>query len=228
MKKVFVKTANVKRFLSAMNRLQNRQDGIPGMALIYSDPGLGKTKTAAWWVNQNDAIFIRTKKLMTGRWLLEELVVELGEAPMWRVSDLYRQARSLLLERQPMVFIDEIDYLTHDARIIESLRDLHDDTGVPIVFIGMGMADKKLGRYRHLYDRFSEIIKFHDLGESDVRIIVNEMCEVRLSDDAVKYIHSQAKRFRKIIVRLYRCEQLAHINNLKEIKAEHLQNGRKR
>jgi DNA transposition AAA+ family ATPase len=228
MKRVFVKTSNVKNFISAVTRLQNRQEDIPGMALIYSDPGLGKTKTALWWVAQNDGIFLRTKKLMTGRWLLEELVVELGEAPMNRVATLYRQARELLLDKRKMVFVDEVDYLTHDARVIETLRDLHDDTGVPFIFIGMGMADKKLMRYRHLYDRFSEIVKFTDLTEADVRTIADEMCEVKLKDDAVKFIHSQATKFRRIIVWLYRAEHIARTNGLKEIAAEHLKNGRRK
>jgi len=227
MKKVFVKTQNAKNFISAVTRLQNRQDEVPGMALIYSDPGLGKTRTSLWWVaQQNDAIFIRTKKLMTGRWLLEELVAELGEAPMRRISDLFRQCMDILLERPRMIFVDEIDYLTHDARVIETLRDIHDITNTPIVFIGMGMADKKLKRYTHLYDRFSEIVKFHDLNEADVRTIANEMCEVKLLDDAVKYIHSQANKFRKIVVWMYRAEHIARTNNLNAIGAEHLQNGR--
>ena len=92
MKKVFAKTSNVTNFVSAMNRLVNRQDGIPGMALIFGEPGLGKTRTTLWWAAQNDGVFIRTKKLMTGRWLLEEIVAELGEAPLRRTSDLFRQA----------------------------------------------------------------------------------------------------------------------------------------
>jgi len=227
MRRVFVKTSNVKNFISALTRLQNRQPDIPGMALIYSEPGLGKTKTALWWVAHNEGIFLRTKKLMTGRWLLEELVVELGEAPLRRVSDLYRQARELLLDKPKVVFVDEVDYLTHDARVIETLRDLHDDTGAPFVFIGMGMADKKLMRYRHLYDRFSEIVKFTDLSEADIRTIADEMCEVKIKDDAVKFIHSQATKFRRVIVWLYRAEHIARTNGLKEVSAQHL-NGRQK
>ena len=45
MKNVFVKTNNVKRFITMMNNLQNRAEGVPGMALVYGEPGLGKTQT---------------------------------------------------------------------------------------------------------------------------------------------------------------------------------------
>lgn len=222
MKRVFVKTSNVKNFISSVTRLQNRQEDIPGMMLLYSDPGLGKTRTSLWWVAQNDGILIRTKKLMSGRWMLEEIVAELGEAPMRRVSDLFRQCVDMLLEKPRMVFVDEVDYLCYDARVIETLRDIHDVTGAPVVLIGMGMADKKLMRYKHLYDRFSEIVKFTDLTEADVKIIADEMCEVKIKEDAVKYIHSQTNKFRRIIVWLYKAEHIARANNLKEITAENL------
>jgi len=227
MKKVFAKTSNVTNFVSAMNRLVNRQDGIPGMALIFGEPGLGKTRTTLWWAAQNDGVFIRTKKLMTGRWLLEEIVAELGEAPLRRTSDLFRQAVDQLLDRPRTLFVDEADYLAHDARVIETLRDLHDTTGTPLVLIGMDAADKKLMRYKHLYDRFSEVVKFNTLVLSDIKAIADQMCEVKLSEDAVQYIHSQANRFRRVVVQLYKSESIARANSLKEVTAAHLQGVKK-
>jgi len=227
MKKVFARTSNVERFILAMSRLQNRQEGIPGMALVYGEPGLGKTKTALWWIAQNDGVFIRTKKLMTGRWLLEEIVAELGEAPMRRISDLFRQAQEQLLEHPRTIFVDEADYLSHDARVLETLRDLHDITGSPIVLIGMDQADKKLARYKHLYDRFSEIVHFKSLTEQDIRMIADQLCEVALSDDAISYIAEQANRFRKIVVWLYRAEAIAKANSLKVVSAQHLNGASK-
>jgi len=222
MKKVFAKTSYVNLFVAAMTRLVNRQPEIAGMSLLYGDPGLGKSRTALWWVAQSNGVFIRTKKLMSGRWLLEEIVSELGESPMRRISDLFRQCVDMLLENPRTLFIDEVDYLAHDARVIETLRDIHDTTGTPFVFIGMGQADKKLMRFKHLYDRFSEVIKFGDLTEPDVRAIVDQMCEVKMADDAIKYLHDTSNRFRKIVVAMYRAESIARANSLKEVTMAHL------
>ena len=222
MKRVFARTSNVDKFVAAMTRLTTRKEGIPGMALVYGEPGLGKTKTALWWAAQHDGVFIRTKKLMSGRWLLEEIVAELGEAPAWKVSDLFRQCVDQLLDKPRTLFIDEVDYLTYDARVVETLRDIHDMTGAPVVFIGMGAADKKLMRYKHLWDRFSEIVRFQELSFEDVRRIADQLCEVKLSDDAVEYIHSESKRFRRVIVFLYKAEAIARANNLKVITKKHL------
>ncbi len=227
MKKVFAKTSNVNAFVSAMTRLLKREDGIPGMSLLFGEPGLGKTRTTLWWCAQNDGVFIRTKKLMTGRWLLEEIVAELGEAPMRRTSDLFRQAVDQLFERPRTLFIDEADYLAHDARVIETLRDLHDTTGTPLVLIGMDQADKKLMRFKHLYDRFSEIVRFHPLTDADVKSVAEQMAEVKLSEDAVSYIHNQANRFRRVVVWLYKAEAIAKANSLKEVTMQHLQGVKK-
>jgi DNA transposition AAA+ family ATPase len=227
MKKVFAKTSNVTNFVSAMNRLVNRQDGIPGMALTFGEPGLGKTRTTLWWCAANDGVFIRTKKLMTGRWLLEEVVAELGEAPANRTATLFRQAVDQLLERPRVLFFDEADYLAHDARVIETLRDIHDTTNTPVVFVGMDQADKKLARFKHLYDRFSEIVKFQPLSLSDVKAIAEQMCDVKLSDDAISYTHSHANRFRRVVVQLYKAEAMARANSLKEVTAAHLQGVKK-
>ncbi len=230
MKRVFVKTQNVKHFISAVTRLQDREEEIPGLALIYGKYGLGRTRTAVWWSAQNEgAIFIRTLKLMTGRWLLSKIVAELGEEPMYRVSDLFEQCQGILLDgKQRVLIFDEVDYLTHDARVIETLRDIHDITGVPMVFIGMEHADKKLMRYKHLYDRFSEVLKFNELIENDIRTIADEMCEVKLSDCAVKYLYQSSNRFRPLVVNLYKAERLAKTNNYKVVTAAHLQNGRRK
>ncbi len=226
MRKVFARTKNVESFVSAMTRITNRQEGIPGMALVYGEPGLGKTRTALWWVVQSDggAIFVRTKKLMTGRWLLEEIVAELGEAPETMVSALFRQCVRLLLEKPRVVVVDEVDYLAYDARVIETLRDIYDVTDCPIIFIGMGEADKKLMRFKHLWDRFGEVLKFSELTVEDVRNLVDQLCEIEMTDGACRLIHQRANRFRRIMYWLYKSESIARTNSLKEITEEHLRN----
>ena len=44
MRKIFVKTQNVKNFINMMNNIKNRPETVPGMALVYGEPGLGKSK----------------------------------------------------------------------------------------------------------------------------------------------------------------------------------------
>lgn len=112
MKKVFVKTNNVKRFITMMNNLQRRAEGEPGMGLVYGEPGLGKTYAITWWPLQNDAVFVRCANNMNARWLLEELAEELAEIPYSKFANVFNQVITQLLKQPRPIIIDEIDYLT--------------------------------------------------------------------------------------------------------------------
>lgn len=52
MHKLFVKTRNVKNFVDLMNKLIDKSNEVPQMGLVYGDPGLGKTQTAVWWLQE--------------------------------------------------------------------------------------------------------------------------------------------------------------------------------
>ena len=138
------------------------------------------------------------KNGMTSRWFLKELVTDLGEAPKYNVAELFNQAVSKLIEKPRMLIVDEFDYLINNTRAIETIRDLHDRTGIPVILVGMGVVDKKLSRYRHFFDRIVEIYKFTPFDIEDVREIVTTLSEINF-DDAIAWIHKKANRFRQIV-----------------------------
>ena len=220
MNKTFVKTTNVKNFIGLVENLQNKPKNIPKMGLVYGEPGLGKSQTALWLACKYDAIYLRATNLMTGRWLLEELVKELDEIPRFLTSDNFNLVVKKLKQKPQIIFIDEIDYLINNYKTIETLRDIHDDTGCPIIFIGMGLAHRKLERYKHLYDRFSEILKFETFGVNDLSQIIGQLSEITFTPDAIEYIHSKFNRFRQIVQLINQMETFAKDNNLAEITKE--------
>jgi len=224
MKNGFVKTANVVALSTALTRLWTRNDGVPGMALVYGEPGLGKTKATTWWVAQNEyVVYVRAKALTTPRSMLEALAGELGEdSGHRRATALYDDCRDNLLNRKRMVLVDEVDYLLHDPRLVETLRDLHDDTGAPVVLIGMAGIDKRLARYKPLHDRLSEMVPFKELSVADVRLIAEQLCDIKLTPDACQALHDRARRFRQVVMSLYKIEHLARANSLKEVSAEQI------
>lgn len=220
MNKIFVKTTNVKNFIGLVENLKNKPKNIPKMGLIYGEPGLGKSQTAIWLACKYDAIYLRATNLMTGRWLLEELIKELDEIPRYLTSDNFNLVVKKLKQEPKIIFIDEIDYLMNNYKSIETLRDIHDETGCPIIFIGMGLAHRKLERYKHLYDRFSEIIKFETFGVNDLSQIFRQLSEIPFTPDAIEYIHKKHNRFRQIVQLINKMEPFAKENNLAEINLE--------
>ena len=147
MNKIFVKTTNVKNSIGLIENLINKAKNIPKMGLVYGEPGLGKSQTALWLTCKYDGIYLRASNLMTGRWLLDEMVKELDEIPRFLTSDNFNVVVKKLKQNPQVIFIDEIDYLTQEKSAIEMLRDIHDRTHTPIILIGMSLADKKLNIY---------------------------------------------------------------------------------
>ena len=218
MKKVFVKTNNVKRFITMMNNLQNRAEGVPGMGLVYGEPGLGKTQAIKWWAFKNDAILIRCNQMMSARWLLKEILDYMSEIKPYSISDAFDEVIRNLILTPRILIVDEVDYLTMDKnKSIEILRDIHDKTNVSVVLVGMTNAHSRLKKFSHLYDRLSEIVKFERFSKSDIKTIVKELSEIELTDCAIKYIYSNLNRFRQIVKVINKAETIAKANGLSSI-----------
>lgn len=223
MNKIFVKTQNVKNFIGLVENLQNKPKNIPKMGLVYGEPGLGKSQTALWLACKYDGIYIRASNLMTSRWLVEEIVREMDELPRYLTSDNFNVVIGKLSQKPKIIFVDEIDYLMNNYKSVETLRDIHDKTDCLIVFVGMGLAHRKLERYKHLYDRFSEIVKFETFGGNDIAQIINQLAEIKFTPETIEYIHKKYNRFRQIVQLINQMEIFAKDNNLTEINLEVIQ-----
>ena len=220
MRKIFVKTNNVRNFIGLVENLQNKPKNIPKMGLVYGEPGLGKSQTALWLACKYDGIYIRASNLMTSRWFVEEIVREMDELPRYLTSDNFNVVISKLIQKPKIIFVDEIDYLMNNYKSVETLRDIHDKTDCPIIFVGMGLALRKLERYKHLYDRFSEIVKFETFGVNDIAQIINQLAEIQFTPESIEYIHKKYNRFRQIVQLINQMEIFAKDNNIAEITKE--------
>ena len=220
MNKTFVRTRNVRNFIGLVEALKSKPKNIPKMGLIYGEPGLGKSQTALWLACKYDGIYIRASNLMTSRWLVEEIVREMDELPRYLTSDNFNVVISKLIQKPKIIFVDEIDYLMNNYKSVETLRDIHDKTDSPIIFVGMGLALRKLERYKHLYDRFSEIVKFETFEIEDLSQIFSQLSEIPFTPDSIEYIHKKYNRFRLIVQLISKLESFAKENNLEEITKE--------
>lgn len=217
MKRKFVVTQNVKRFVDLMDTLKNAPANLPKMALVYGDFGLGKSQTIMWWVTNNDAIYVRCNHKMSARWLLTEIVEELNDVPTYLTSLLFKQIEDKLRERPKVLVVDEVDFLLNNSSAIEIVRDLHDKIGIPVVLVGMSLAEAKLKLHKHIYDRLLGVLKFETFNKDDVAKIVTEISEVEFEPDALELVCTKFNQFRQIVKFLNKVENIAEMNNLKTI-----------
>ena len=216
MKQVFVRTKNVKKFVSLMETLKNLPPNIPKLALVYGSHGLGKTKTLIWWATKNDAIYIRANNDMTQNGLLKEIVIELNQRPYHAMQDNLDLIIRQLRYNPKIIIVDEIDYL-FSKNAIEILRDIQDNTGTPIILSGMGNVDTKIARYRHFEDRIYKKLKFEPYNEADIEDILSQITDLIFTPDAIKYLATRTNQFRKIVQTLDHLEKQAETNGFTEI-----------
>ena len=220
MKRTFIRTKNVKRFVGLMEELQKLPPNIPKLALVYGEHGLGKSQTIMWWVTNNDAIYVRCNHNISPRWLLSEIVKELDEVPCYTSQRLFGQIEEKLKYNPKILVVDEIDYLFSNKHTIETLRDIHDKLGIPVLLVGMELADKKLQKYGHINDRIFAKLKFEKLSKEDFKEIIETLSEVNFCDKAIKYITNRNLQFRQLVKVITKAEQLANTNKLDEISEE--------
>ena len=84
----------------------------------------------------------------------------------------------------------------------------------------MQNSKNKLGKYQHLYDRLSEIVEFNPFSKEDVDIIVDELSEVKITEEAKQIIFENTNRFRQLIKDISLLENLAKTNGLNKIDAK--------
>ena len=223
MKKTFIKTKNVKRFVALVDELQKLPPNIPKLALVYGDHGLGKSQTIQWWADKNDSVYVRATQGMTSRWLLSEIAEELGEDPYWHTQETFELIEKYLRQHPKVIIVDEIDYLI-EKHTVETLRDLHDRTacpivlvGIPIVLVGMGAADKKLARYPHLVDRLYKTLKFEQFNQDDITDILQQITDLEFTPDAINYLATRTNQFRQLVKLINKIEKLSETNKIQEI-----------
>lgn len=203
-----------------MDNLQKAPSNVSKMALVYGAFGLGKSQTIMWWVTNNDAIYVRCNHNISPRWLLSEIVKELDEVPCYTSQRLFEQIEEKLKYNPKILVVDEIDYLFSNKHTIETLRDIHDKLGIPVLLVGMELADKKLQKYGHINDRIWAKLKFEKLSKEDFKEIIETLSEVKFSDNAIRYITNRNLQFRQIVKVITKVEQLANTNKLSEISEE--------
>lgn len=228
MRNHFVITKNVKKFQTAIQRINHNRRGVERMALVTGEVGLGKTEAALWYGAHNGAIIIRMWEMMSGHWLLRELVKEIGVEPAWRTEKLVDQLKEHLSPKPRTIILDEVDRFLKDQDrkkvvVLETLRDIHDVCHCPMVFVGEEWIDKKMKRLPRLYDRIVEIARFEKFNIADVKHLIGELSEYRFNDDAIEKITQESGgRIRPIMNLINQAEDAARINQLRIIGVKDL------
>lgn len=186
--------------LQAVDDVINRPHGVEGMVTIVGKPGAGKTTAVGRIADMYDGIYVRAISCWTKTTMLGAICQELG-APTEGKGRLHRRVDMMsFIQRQlqtsphrPLI-IDEADYLADQMEMLDTVRDIYDLLGNPIVLVGMETFTAKVqhqsaGRFAR---RITQWVEFKAVDFQDTRTIAETCCEVAVADDLLRHLQSAA------------------------------------
>ncbi len=126
---------------------------------------------------------------------------------------------------RPLI-IDEADRLI-DKKMIELVRDLHQDTSIPILLVGEELLPQKLKSIERMYNRVLVWELAQPCDVQDTEMMVKKWVPgISLTDDLIAEIiaktHGNARR---IAATLHQANGFATNNNLAELSLENYSGG---
>ena len=201
MKDLFVKTSNYQAFEAGINKAQSRGALEATNVLVYGPPGTGKTENIDYWAIQNDAIHLRANEGWTSRQFMKELATKAGIDSTGSAQALFERLLGYMVGTGTPLVIDEVNFcLADNAAVMEKIRDFSDRTETLVIYAGDERVIPKIGRHAQIASRFAAVVEFKMATLADVRLLCDELADVRIADDLVAYLHHESGgRVRNVI-----------------------------
>jgi hypothetical protein len=227
MKTEIAPVKNIKRLKTLGLTLKEQPDSLPGIAVCYGESGIGKSTGLTWLcTTELDACYVRALAVWTPKSLLHTIATELDVAPASSNDETLRRIVNALAQSGRPLVIDEADYVVDNTKLLNTLRDLHDLSTMPLILVGMADFVKKLRARRdqkQFAQRVAEELEFKPLDRDDMRVLADTVVEgVEIEDDLIALLLEQTAGItREASIGLAKIERQAKRMNLKKFGAKH-------
>ena len=216
----FAPLRNVALCMTLVNRLIHRAPSLPGLGVMYSPSGYGKSYASIYAQNKTGAIRVEVGESWNRKTLVHALLLELGvSAPRGTIADLTAEAIRLIGD-DPMrpVIIDEADKLV-DKGMIEIVREIHEHSQAPVLLIGEELLPGKLQKVERVHNRVLEWLPAQPCDIDDCSKLASVFLHnIALADGlAARIVEAADGRARRIVVTLDAMAEWARNTGSKEI-----------
>ncbi|MTC34152.1 AAA family ATPase [Providencia alcalifaciens] len=165
--------------------------------VIYGDAGMGKTMIVRQYAKEHlDAVLIEADPGYTARVVLEELCNKLGLSKRGNMHELSESIIQNLRDSGRIILVDEAENLPY--RALETLRRIHDKSGIGIVLVGMPRLilnlKGKRGEYKQLYSRVGFALRMGEsLPEDDITNMITTMLPEASEPEVLNALYKACK-----------------------------------
>ena len=189
---------NVQRLLSAYDRLRARSVAEVCFLVVEGQQGYGKTHAISCWATRHGCPYVRSSTTWTPRRMLQALLKHLGcphppgdgRACMARAAEMLvaAQARAVKATEDYALIIDEADFVARQRMLAETVRELGDLTGHPIVLVGSTGLASRLDMHLGFSRRMWEMVEFKPATIQDIGNLTGDLCKYRIADDLAAWL----------------------------------------
>lgn len=205
--------ANLDLVAVLMDKLVNRQDGLPGLAAYYGPSGFGKTTATVAVANRTRAYYVQMRSSWSRKDLLEKILFEMGIKPVGRTTLLLDQiSEQLAASRRPLI-LDEFDYAAGKDGMIELVRDIYEGSQSSLLLVGEEMLPAKLKKHERFHGRVLSWLPAAPVSLADARKLAAIYCpDVALADDLLEHLVALSHgSVRRVSVNLVNIQDTANI-----------------
>jgi DNA transposition AAA+ family ATPase len=216
---------NIIALLAAYEALEGSEDDAPRMGLIEGRTGEGKTTAVGYLMDQTNAMMVRASTTWTKYTMLSAIMAEIGEAPLRRTADMEKAIIDHIEAGNRPLIIDEVDAFTDPAirgddgyAMLEILRTIHDQSGKPVILVGMSGIGKRIAARKQIMRRISQWVMFKPTDLADARAVAEAKCEVEVDDDLLqKALAASSGGIGLLVLALSKIERFGRNNKFKRV-----------
>lgn len=217
----YANLANVALFVELLERVTARHKDLPGLAVFYGWAGLGKTKSATKAAHIHRAYYVEVGESWTKAKFCKALLTELGLPAKGTVADMIDAIVISLMDANRPLIIDEFDHIVRRG-YVETIREIHDKSGAPIVLIGEEQLPFKLQQWERFHSRILDWVAAQPCDAHDVLALAPIYAPgIALADDMVHMLLARTKGFtRRVAVNLAKVAEVATLEGWTEVSAK--------
>lgn len=198
----------------AAEKLQTRVNGLPGIGVIYGEPGRGKTIACCALANQTRGYYVQVMSAWNRKTLLEKILFEMGIKPLGTIPALLDQVCEQMAASGRPLIVDEFDHCLQKAGMVELIRDIYEGSQGTLILVGEEQVPQKMKKWERLHSRVLAWIPALPASMDDARKLSPIYCpNVTIADDLLARVVELAHgSIRRVCVNLTRIHEEAMLS----------------